>query len=95
MRTLKFETILKCPDYQGVRSLNFPKFVWDLEIVSCLSRCPFFREFAFRGSTIHGMCVCGGVLMHVAYMHQFYAELIITHNAKVFIRLGHVDPLLA
>ena len=42
-----FGTVLKCPDYQVVpffRCLNFlNKVVWDLEIVSCLSSCPYFR----------------------------------------------------
>ena len=42
-------TLLKCPDHQGVLfseggggGLN-PKVVWDLEIVSCISRCPYFK----------------------------------------------------
>ena len=42
-------TLLKCPDHQGVLSsggkgggLN-SKVVWDLEIVSCISRCPYFK----------------------------------------------------
>ena len=33
--------------------------VWDVEIVSCLSRCPYFRESTF--SCLFAYCICACV----------------------------------
>ena len=51
-------TILKQLDYQEVlffRGLKLAKskLFGTLETVSCLSRCPYFRESTFSGSTVH------------------------------------------
>ena len=45
---------LKCPDYPGVFYSGVGTIQHNL-FGTCLSRCPYFRESAFRGSTVLNM----------------------------------------